>query len=110
MSRPVKIVLGIAVALLVGSIATWLLVSNLDRIVERVVEEAGSESLGTTVALDGATVSIGQASAGLPLTVANPAGFGAPYAFELGAIDASLDPGSVTTPKSCFRASSSTGR
>ena len=101
MPRPVKIVLGIIVALLVlGGIATWLLVSNLDRLVERVVEDVGSETLGTAVALDGATVSLGEASAGLRgLTIANPAGFDSPYAFELGAIDASLDPGSVTTPE-----------
>jgi uncharacterized protein involved in outer membrane biogenesis len=99
MSKLVRIVLGIAgVLVVIAGIAVWLLVSNLDSIVRRVVEDVGSATLGTTVSLDSATVSLGDASAVLRgLSIANPRGFDAPHAFQLGAIAVSIDPASATT-------------
>jgi uncharacterized protein involved in outer membrane biogenesis len=99
MSKVIKVFLGAAgVLLLIVGIAVWLLVSNLDSIVKRVVEDVGSDTLGTSVSLDSAAVSLGDASAALHgLTIANPRGFDARYAFELGAIEVSIDPISATT-------------
>ena len=99
MSKAVKYISITAVVLVaIIGIAVWLLVSNLDSIVKRVVEDVGSDTLGTTVSLSGATVSLGDASAALRgLTIANPRGFDTPYAFELGAIEVSIDPASATT-------------
>lgn len=99
MSKLIKVLAGAtAVLLLIAGVAVWLLVSNLDNIVKRVVEDVGSDTLGTSVSLDSAAVSLGDASAALRgLTIANPRGFDAPYAFELGAIEVSIDPASATT-------------
>ena len=99
MSKAVRIISIAAVVLvLIIGIAVWLLIANLDSIVKRVVEDVGSDTLGTSVSLSSAAVSLGDASAALRgLTIANPRGFAAPYAFELGAIEVSIDPASATT-------------
>jgi len=74
----------------------WLL-SNLDRIVAEAVETIGTETLGTAVTLDSAEVQLSEATAALNgLTIANPAGYSEPYAFELGGISVTIDPESVT--------------
>jgi len=84
--------------LVVVAAAVWLLVSNLDSIVKRVVEDVGSETLGTKVSLSRAAVSLQDASAALRgLKIRNPRGFAEPYAFELGEIEVTIDPKSATT-------------
>ena len=92
--------LSIVIVLLIAvvGIALWLVVANLDSIVKRVVEEAGTETLGTRVSLSSAEISLGEARAVLRgLTIANPEGFAASQAFELGAIEVALDPESIST-------------
>jgi uncharacterized protein involved in outer membrane biogenesis len=99
MSKTVKTISMLVVILIaIIGIATWLLVSNLDSLVKRVVEDVGSDTLGTKVSLSSATVSISDASAVLRgLEIANPDGFEAGNAFELGAIEVSIDPASLST-------------
>jgi uncharacterized protein involved in outer membrane biogenesis len=99
MSKTAKTIsiLVIVVIAIIG-IASWLLVSNLDSLVKRVVEDVGSDTVGTKVSLSSATVSLGDASAVLRgLKIANPDGFESRNAFELGAIKVSMDPASLST-------------
>ena len=93
-----KLLIAGAVLLAVLGIALWLVVSNLDTIVKRVVEEVGSDTLGTKVSLNSVEISLGDARAALRgLTIANPDGFETDNAFELGAIEVTLDPESIST-------------
>jgi len=89
--------IAIAAILLITVASIWLVIANLDSIVERIVEDAGSETIGTTVALGSAEVKLANASAALRgLTIENPAGYSEKYAFELGAIEVAIDPETVT--------------
>lgn len=99
MSNAVKAISISAVLLIaIVGVAIWLLVSNLDSIVKRVVEEVGSDTLGTKVSLSSATVSLGDANAALRgLQISNPTGFKEKHAFELGAIEVTIDPEATTT-------------
>ena len=89
--------IAIAAILLITVASIWLVIANLDSIVERIVEDAGSEAIGTTVSLENAEVKLANASAALRgLTIENPAGYSEKYAFELGAIEVTIDPETVT--------------
>jgi hypothetical protein len=89
--------IAIAAILLVTVASIWLVIANLDSIVERIVEDAGSEAIGTTVSLESAEVKLANASAALRgLAIENPAGYSEKYAFELGAIEVAIDPETVT--------------
>jgi uncharacterized protein involved in outer membrane biogenesis len=98
MNKTTKILLGLVGGVLaIAVIAAWLLASNLDGIVKQVVEEVGSETLGTKVSLSSAEISLQDAKAALNgLTIANPAGFKEPNAFKLGGIAVDLDAKSLT--------------
>jgi uncharacterized protein involved in outer membrane biogenesis len=99
MSKTAKTLLGLAGGgLVIVVILLWLLASNLDGIVKRIIEDVGSETLGTNVSLSSVEIKLADASAVLRgLTIANPQGFDTPNAFELGAITITLDPATVTT-------------
>jgi len=99
MSKTVKTISMLAVLLIaIIGITTWLLISNLDSLVKRIVEDVGSDTLGTKVSLSSATVSMSDSSAILRgLEIANPEGFEARNAFELGTIKISIDPASLST-------------
>jgi len=86
------------ILLAIIGISIWILASNLDNIVKRVVEEVGSDTLGTKVSLSSATISLGDASAVLSgLKIANPPDFVKKDAFNLGAIEVSIDPASAAS-------------
>jgi len=97
MGKSIRIVLiGGGVLIIVVVIATFVLISNLDKIVKHVVETVGSEVVGTKVALDSAEIKLQDASGSLSgLTVRNPSGFESPYAFELGRIQLTIDTASL---------------
>ena len=98
MGKTARIFLALTGTALVGVvIAVWLLASNLDGIVKRIIEEAGSNALGTYVALNSAAIDLAEAKATLTgLTIANPKGFNERNAFKLGGIEITLDPATVT--------------
>ncbi len=79
------------VAVLAG-IAVFLLISNLDGLVKRGVETVGTQVIGAPVRLGAAQIDLREGSGKLTgFTVANPSGFPAGNALELGSIELDLD-------------------
>lgn len=99
MSKTAKTLLGLAGGgLAIAAILLWVLASNLDGIVKRIIEDVGSETLGTNVSLSSVEIKLTDASAALRgLSIANPKGFDTDNAFELGAIAITLDPATATS-------------
>ncbi len=90
-----KIVLGLLllVVLVVGGIFYYL-----DSIVESGIEVAGSRVLGTSVTVDSVGLSPFSGSGAIAgLRIANPQGYSAENAFELGEISVALNTGSLTS-------------
>ena len=87
---------GVLVVLIAAGV--WYLASNIDGIAKDIIENVGSETLGTDVRLSGVKIKLGaESGAALSgLTVANPDGWSAPNAFELGTIGASIAPASLS--------------
>ena len=87
-----KILIVIAALLIVGAIALYLLVGNLDKILKGAIEGAGSELLGVTVTVASVELDLksgmGQISG---ITIANPAGYKAANAFRMDTIRLGLD-------------------
>lgn len=87
-----KILIGIAALLIVGAIALYLLVGNLDKILKGAIEGAGSELLGVPVTVASVELDLksgmGQISG---ITIANPAGYKAANAFRMDTIRLGLD-------------------
>ena len=98
MGKLAKAVIGITVTILVlMGIGTWLLASNINSIVKEVVEDIGSETLGTNVTLTNVVISLKDSRGALiGLNIDNPKGFDSPEAFQLGRIEVDLDPRSLT--------------
>jgi uncharacterized protein involved in outer membrane biogenesis len=98
MGKLAKAVIAITVTILaLMAIGTWLLASNINSIVKDVIEDVGSETLGTTVSLENVVISLKDArGALLGLNIANPKGFDSPHAFQLGSIEVDLDAKSLT--------------
>ena len=88
----------IALAIVGVAVALTLLVSNLDSVVERAIEEYGSEMTGTAVRVGGVEIEISTGKGTIrDLTIANPAGFESAHAFRLGEITLDIDAGSIAT-------------
>ena len=87
-----KILIGIAALLIVGAIALYLLVGNLDKILKGAIEGAGSELLGVPVTVASVELDLksgmGQISG---ITIANPVGYKAANAFLMDTIRLGLD-------------------
>ena len=97
MRRPFRI-LGIVIVVLVIAIAgaMYYFASNVDGIVENLIEEHGSAATGTAVRVDGVSIDLGAATGSISgLTVANPDGFDGQPAIELGNLRLALDAGSL---------------
>lgn len=92
-----RIGIAIAVLALVAVVAVvWYLASNLDAIVERTIEDAGTEVLGVPVEVGSVDVRLREESATVrDLRVANPPGFGPEGVFQLGEIRVRLDAASL---------------
>ena len=74
------------------------LTSNLDSIVKKIIETAGTDVAGVKVSVGEVKISLSEGKATIAgLSVANPSGFTSPNAFKLGAISVALDTGSLTS-------------
>jgi hypothetical protein len=92
-----KIIIAVAVLLALIAGGVFYLFSSLDGIVKSLVEKVGTEVVGSKVSLDKVTLSLADGKAAIAgLRVANPAGYSDKPAISLGAIDVSLDKGSLT--------------
>jgi hypothetical protein len=93
-----KIILGIALLLFIAiGGAIYYVFSNLDAIVKLAIEKYGSEAIKTAVRVDKVRINLQEGSASISgLTIANPPGFAAPYAFSLGDISVGIDINSLT--------------
>jgi hypothetical protein len=93
-----KLILGIALLLFIAiGGAIYYVFSNLDAIVKMAIEKYGSEAIKTSVQVEKVRINLQEGSASISgLTIANPPGFEAPYAFSLGDISVGIDINSLT--------------
>lgn len=91
-----KVLIGVGGVLLVLVVFIWQVVANLDSIVAGVIEDVGSESLGTAVSVSGVSIKLKEGKAGIAgMTVANPEGYSHAKLFEMEGIEIELDIQSV---------------
>jgi hypothetical protein len=97
MRKPLKILGVIALVIVVAIVgAVFYMASNVDAIVENLIEEQGSAATGTAVRVDGVSIDLRAATGAVTgLTVANPEGFGGDPAIEFGSLKLRLDAGSL---------------
>jgi hypothetical protein len=85
--------------LLLAAVAAYLLLSNLDHLVERGIETYGSRAAGTRVSVDKVDIDLRRGRGSIRgLTVANPPGFGSEPIFALGEISLALEIASLSSP------------
>jgi uncharacterized protein involved in outer membrane biogenesis len=83
---------GTVVILLAVAGGSIFLLSNLNSLVARVIEDQGGEATATDVAVSGVDISLREGRAGMSgLTIASPDGFLARKAFSLGEIMVDID-------------------
>jgi len=88
-----KVIIALASVLIIIVIAVSVLLSNIDGIIQDMVEEVGSKATASAVTLGDVEISLTDEKGSLKqLVVANPKGFETPNAFELGAISVKLGP------------------
>jgi len=91
-----KILIGVVGLLIVASIAFFVLVGNLDKILKGALESIGSELLGVPVTVSAVELDLksgtGQISG---FTIANPPGYKAQNAFQVNMIRLGIDIGSL---------------
>jgi len=93
--RKLLIGAGILVTLIVG--AAVFLLSSLDTIVKKVIEDVGSQVTGVKVSVGSVKISLSEGKGSISgLTVANPPGFSSDPAIRLGEIALALDTGSIS--------------
>lgn len=95
--KALKVIAGLLVVLLVvGGIAVYFGVKNLDGIVKTIVEQVGTNVIGTEVSLSDVNITLSEGRAELHgLSIANPDGFSDASALSLGEIALELDLGSI---------------
>ncbi|MGJ8689218.1 MAG: AsmA family protein [Gammaproteobacteria bacterium] len=90
-----KVLLVLLVLIVGGGVFAYL---NYENGIRRGIEIAGSSALGTAVTVSGVSVSPFSGKGSIRgLTIANPEGFDAPYAIELGGLDIALNVSSLLT-------------
>ncbi len=91
-----KILIGVAGLVIVASLAFFVLVGNLDKILKGALESIGSELLGVPVTVSAVKLDLksgtGQISG---FTIANPPGYSAKNAFQMDSIRLGIDIGSL---------------
>jgi uncharacterized protein involved in outer membrane biogenesis len=93
-----SVIIATAAVALIVIIAVVVALGRIDAIVKREIEARGSAITQTAVQVGSVDVSLHNGTATLrDLTVANPPGFTAPYAFELGEITVHIAVGSVAS-------------
>lgn len=92
-----KILIGVGVLVTVIIGAFVFLLSSLDTIVKKVIEDVGSQVTGVKVSVGGVKISLSEGKGSISgLTIANPPGFSSDPAIRLGEISLALDTGSVS--------------
>lgn len=87
-----KILIGLAILIAIIVIALYYIVSNIDSIAKNVIEESGSNVLGTPVSVGEVGIKLGEGSATIKhLNVANPPGYSDQSAFSFAEITAVID-------------------
>ncbi len=96
----VRILLGVVALVVVAiGVAIFLLVRNLDAIVEAAIERYGTEAAGTPVRVGSVQIALGEGRATIRgLTVGSPRGFEAEHVFSWEEVTVDIDPQSVTSP------------
>ena len=93
-----KVFIGLGVLVLVLGIVLWRVYVNLDKLVAKVIEDAGTEVTQTAVRVSGVDLDLLHGRAGLSqLSVANPAGFSSPEIFSLELVSVAIDVNSVSS-------------
>jgi hypothetical protein len=94
-----RILIGVVALAVVGlGVALYLLISNLDSIVEGAIEQYGSELAGTAVRVASVSIEITAGKGTIRgLTIDNPRGFESDHAFRLAEITLDIDAGSIQT-------------
>ncbi len=100
MSKAVKIGLGAVVALVaVVAIVMVLVLQNLDAIIKKVIEDVGSDVVGTSVRVSEVKFTLTDGRGEIHgLQIANPPGFNTPNAFEMDQVAVQVRPASLTGP------------
>lgn len=84
-----KFVVVIVVLSIILAVAVWFLLSNIDSIAKNIIEEAGSEVIGTSVSVESVSIELTEGSATIRnLSVANPRGFSDQPAFRFSEVTA----------------------
>lgn len=99
MKKPVKMLIGVIVGILIViGIVFWLVWANRNPIVASAIENYGSQATGTSVTVGSVDLSLRDGTAELHgLTIGNPQGYDSPYALKLKTIRIGLDISSVTS-------------
>ncbi len=98
MSRTIRIAFGVILIVVIAtSLLLTLAVVNLDRLVERVIEQTGTQEAGVAVAVDRVHISLKEGSGTISgLTIGNPPGFKSGHAIKIGAATLVLNIESLT--------------
>jgi len=98
MKKTILLIVVLVIAAAAGGI--YYVLTNLDSLVKQAIEKYGSEATQTAVRVRGVKISLKRASASVSgLTVANPADFSIPNAFNLGKIAVSLNTKAISQKK-----------
>ena len=91
-----KILIGLVIAASIIGGGVYMLLNNLDYFVKSAIENYGSAVTGVAVKVGNVHISTSSGEGSISeLTIANPGGYGAPYAFQMGKIALSIDTGSL---------------
>ncbi len=100
MGKAVKIVLGLVAVVVIGVVIVSVLVlQNLDAIIKQVIEDVGSDVVGTPVTVSEVKFTLTDGRGEIyGLSIANPPGFQSDKAFEMDEIALQVSPASLTGP------------
>ncbi len=98
--KSVKILGGLALALvLLAGLAAYLLLGNLNSLVENAIEDVGTELTGSGVTLEGVNIDLVAGRGELTgLVIGNPPGYKSNFAMRVQKVAIAIDPASLTGP------------
>ncbi len=104
-----RILIGVVALVVVGlGVALYLLISNLDSIVEGAIEQYGSELAGTAVRVASVSIEITAGRGTIHgLTIDNPRGFESDHAFRLAEITLDIDAIVIRAPEATYEMNAS---
>jgi uncharacterized protein involved in outer membrane biogenesis len=95
MSKAIKVLISVAV---IVATAVFLLIQNIDQIVESAIETVGSEVTGVSVTVDSVEISLQQGTGAIRgLLIGNPPGFKTDAAISIALAEVNLDTGSLSS-------------